>query len=106
MEASTIHVAGQNAANVLGATVEKYHRLFTMPVDEEGMNRSSFCITDDSPESDSPKALDDATTNERKCVVSLWMEGGETLFRRNTDVGFQHDLSISRFQLMIQPPKT
>jgi hypothetical protein len=63
MEA-TIHIAWQNTANVPGATVEKHHRLFTMAVEEEGMNRSSFGIADDSPEPYSPNALDDTTANE------------------------------------------
>jgi hypothetical protein len=105
MEA-TIHVAWQYTANVPGATVEKHHRLFTMPAEEEGMNRSSFGIADDRPEPDSPNALDDATANERKGVVALWMEGGETLLGRNTDVSFQHGLSILRIGFFRQGTHT
>jgi len=59
-----------------------------MAIEEQRMNRSSFDIIENRPESETSNPLPDGAANEQKRFFSFRLEKGETLLGRNTDISF------------------
>ena len=57
------------------ALVESYHRLPTMAIEEQRMNRLSFDIIENRPESETSNPVPDAVADERKgCIAPLALD--------------------------------
>src|SRR5262245_32428925 len=91
-------IARKDAAHLFRGAVQEHHRLATEPADKKRLDASRLGVIKYGPEADSPEVTPQRAANKRQGLVALGLDHRKTVFRQNSDVGFQHEDPLARIE--------
>lgn len=102
MNVGEVSVARKDAASFFRGTVEEPQGFPAVAAENERVDTPRVSITKHRPESHPTGAIESGTADKRQSIVPLRLEDGEALTGCNSDVSFEHALSVARLTGAVQ----